>query len=505
MTEEERLWTITVNLSAPGMEITGGGSNTAEITIDRNNDSTIAAFYLRAQPVDSAANGRRETRIFATLWHNGAFLARIARTLTILAPTDQASAASQPPTSVPAPASAAGLTAPTRIHVPASIARPAVNLELSLQAPDLTIVENRIGNTLRIDFHPSDRSIGSVYADIPDPNNLHNWINAHFAQMSTLGRGFSSHAAQTGSSQLHAADALNAFGADLYDRYAPSAFKKLFFEVLAKIPEGKSITIQVLSDDPSLPWELMRPTLPGTSTRADFLGVTCFIARWPLSRSNNSRPPQSMTVDNSVIVAPTYSGAQILSSANQELLTLKNIRGFSQVGGDYKSVREIALHPPQGIVHFAGHGAVSVKNGVPQFSILLENSEEMDPATWAALGASNAANHPLFFFNACDVGESIQFMNDVDGWAPALLGNGASGYIGALWPVQDKTAALFAGAFYAALDKSLASGQPLNIASLLALTRAQIFRQTGDATALAYVFYGDPMLALTSRQTAIKR
>ncbi len=318
--------------------------------------------------------------------------------------------------------------------------------------------------------------------------------------MSTLGRGFGERNSQPNPDQLHASDFLNAFGADLYDRFAPPVFKTLLLNLMRKSAGGKSISIQILSDDPAIPWELMRPILPDNTTRMDFLGSSFSIARWPLRGIIVPRPPQSLAVERSVVVAPNYRGGQSLAAANQELKTLKKIRGFTQVTGDYVSVRQLVLHPPQGIVHFAGHGAVSHKDGVPQFAILLEDSE-MDPATWQALGISDAATHPLFFFNACDVGESVQFMNDVDGWAPALLGNGASGYIGALWPVQDKTAAFFASTFYEALDHSLATGTKLNVGSLLALTRSQVFRETGDATALAYVFYGDPLLVLTKRPT----
>ncbi len=503
MAPGERQWTLTVNLSAPGMELTRNGSNTAEITIDRDSDSTPAAFYLRAKSLAASANGKLDTRIYATLWHNGAFLARIARPLTIVDPAMQASVPVQPSASTPKALAASSRTmARTQLSAtPAKVAASALNLNPSLEAPDITIVENRIGNTLRIDFQTSDPSIGAVYADIADPAELHNWINTQLAQMASLGRGFGSHA--TTVSPAHAADALNGLGDKLYDKYAPAAFKKAFFAILAKAQPGKLITIQVLSDDPSIPWELMRPAIPaaedetGPARRMDFLGVTCSIARWPLSRTGGSRPPQIMSVDRSVVVAPAYSGAQTLAAANQELDMLKSLRGFTQVGGDYASVRQLALTLPQGIVHFAGHGAVNQTNGVPQFAILLENNEQMDPSTWSALVGSSSGAHPLFFFNACEVGESVQFMNDVDGWAPALLGNGATGYIGALWPVQDKTASLFAASFYSALDKSLAAGQPLNVASLLALTRARIYRQTGDATAFAYVFYGDPLLVLT--------
>jgi hypothetical protein len=382
-----------------------------------------------------------------------------------------------------------------------------VSLDPATRAPDLTIVENRVGDTLRLVFFATGSS-APVEADIPNPDQLHDWINSHFAQLASHSRAITPEPptpAQVQIDQLHAYDHLNAFGAELYDRFAPAVFKALYADLLNRrsvespliVHIDTPIAIQIFSDDPSLPWELMRPTSQDGSIRMDFLGATDSIARWPISRRGSSRPPQSLTVQNSVVVAPTYRGAQTLAAANQELTTLKSIRGFTQVAGNYQSIRNLAGHPPQGIVHFAGHGQVSEDNGVPRFTILLEDSE-IDPATWQALGSAAGATHPLFFFNACDVGESRQFMNDVDGWAPALLGNGASGYIGALWPVKDSTAALFASTFYALLDKSLAAGHSLNVASLLAKTRAQVFRQTGDATALAYVFYGDPKLELTA-------
>src|ERR1019366_3610472 len=136
-----------------------------------------------------------------------------------------------------------------------------------------------------------------------------------------------------------------------------------------------------------------------------------------------------------------------------------------------------------GFVHFAGHGTVLDKDGVPRFAILLTDSE-MDPATWQGLETAGTTTHPLFFFNACDVGESRQFMNDVDGWAPALLDNGASGYIGALWPVSDSTAELFASTFYESITEGLASHRDINVAALLKDTRYQVFSKTSDATAL---------------------
>jgi tetratricopeptide (TPR) repeat protein len=490
MAEGEQQWTLSVVLSAPGMEIARGGTNTAEITIARDGDSSIALFYLRAQPLAAASpGGKRDTRILATLWHNGAFLARISRPLTIV---PDVSVAAGVPTQ-PTPSGHATLAHASAQSTPSSSA--ALQLDLSVAAPDLTIIENRVGNTLRVIFYSSSKP--PVEADIGDADELHAWINTRFAQMAGHSRGILLEPlspSETKAVQLHSLDYLQGFGAELYDRFAPQAFKELFFKLLAE-GGGEFNSIQIFSDDPALPWELMRPAIANSSERMDFLGTRFSIARWPLSHRNMQRPPQLLTVEHSVVIAPNYQGTQKLQAASQELTTLKKMRGFTEVSGDYAAVRELASHPPQGIVHFAGHGEVIDKDGVPQFNILLQDSE-MDPATWQGLGAVEHPTHPLFFFNACDVGESRQFMNDVDGWAPALLDNGASGYIGALWPVSDSTAELFASTFYESITEGLASHRDINVAALLKDTRYQVFSKTSDATALAYVFYGDPRLVL---------
>ncbi len=464
----EDRWTLTVNLTAPGMEFTRGG-NTADITITRDGDSTLAIFYLRPAVT---AEPRRETRILATLICNGAFIARLSRPLTIVASMVQPMA--------PAVASSLGTGHPTATVQPAAATstvalatKPEIRIDPDVYGPHLNIVENRVGNTLRLIFFSPD--IAPVEADISDPDALHAWIEAHYAQMAMHGRGFTvENGAQQNSAQ-HATDFINGFGDELYDRVAPQAFKNLFWKLMDnssnhsqgnKHANGRFEYIQVLSDDPAIPWELMRPVRADGSGRLDFLSLHFSIARWPLGTRGAARPPHSLALSRSVVIAPVYRGAQQLASAGDELTTLKTMQGFTQVAGDYAAVRNLAMHPPQGIVHFAGHGAVTDEGGVPEFAILLEDSQ-MDPVTWQSLEPPSTATHPLFFFNACDVGESRRFLNDVDGWAPILLANGASGYIGALWPVNDTTAEAVADSFYRQLSRGI-SGYGANVAEDLA-------------------------------------
>jgi CHAT domain-containing protein len=82
----------------------------------------------------------------------------------------------------------------------------------------------------------------------------------------------------------------------------------------------------------------------------------------------------------------------------------------------------------------------------------------------------------------------------VDGWAPAAVEAGASGYIGALWPLNDEGAARFGVEFYRTLMSQLEDG-PIFVADVLRLTRRKFF-ENNDPTFLGYVFYGDPNLRL---------
>jgi CHAT domain-containing protein len=115
--------------------------------------------------------------------------------------------------------------------------------------------------------------------------------------------------------------------------------------------------------------------------------------------------------------------------------------------------------------------------------------------TWRGLAPHAQKAHPLFFFNACDVGQAQHVLNFVDGWAPAVLEAGASGYIGGLWPLADRGAAEFAVSFYDLVGAELPQGS-VNVADALRKTR-QLFYKNGDPTFLAYVYYGDPNLYLT--------
>ena len=122
-----------------------------------------------------------------------------------------------------------------------------------------------------------------------------------------------------------------------------------------------------------------------------------------------------------------------------------------------------------------------------------------DVMEWRGLSVSANRSRALFFFNACDIGQAESMAGVVDGWGPAALAKGASGYIGGLWPLKDDPAARFAVAFYQAISARLQQGSRASVADALAQARRLVY-ETGDATYLAYAFYGDAQLEFVRRQ-----
>jgi CHAT domain-containing protein len=193
-------------------------------------------------------------------------------------------------------------------------------------------------------------------------------------------------------------------------------------------------------------------------------------------------------------IAPRYQGSAALPNQETEFATIKTIRGFREVPGTFMGMKALLQDPPEGIVHFAGHGLVETVDGAQTFVIQLEQNITLSLAEWTGLVHQAANKHSLYFLNACDVGQTEQVANFVYGWGPTVLESGGSGFIGGMWPLSDKGASDFASVFYNSLREGAKAGS-VEVAELLRLARRK-FAETGDPTYLGYVFYGDVGLKL---------
>ena len=474
-------WTFRLVLNAPGFRIDGDGGPIAEITMTADGDSTPALFLLSTE---AGAHPDGHATLRATLWHDATYLASIERTVNV-----------------------GVVQADGEPDRPSSASLDPIRIDTTLRTADLTI---------RVDYdNPAILGAGQVIIASPHfrnplivgtidtPADVDDWLAHNYRQF--VSARTSDIAAARGGTHVNGGEAdmpmteplLRGFGQELYRRYAPDVFKQALW-ALVDDPAVTLETIQVYSNNPVLPWELMRPTDTEGGT-LDFLGMEFQIARWhgAIGSSAFDRPQQTVVFDELVAIAPDYDAGDALASVKAEIDALREMPGFREVRGRIGALQTLFSQPPRGIIHFAGHGVVSddgATGGLRDYMIKLED-RNLNVMAWRGLGAGLADDGVFYFFNACDVGQAGYVANFVEGWAPAVLEAGASGFIGGLWPVFDDSAADFAARFYADIDARLADG-PAPVADVLRDLRAH-FAATGDPTYLGYVYYGDVNLHLT--------
>jgi hypothetical protein len=458
-TTADNSWKLDVVLMAPGLEFTRGTTPEGSIVLPRQGDATSATFYAKAGP---KAVERGVVHLLATFNYNGTYLARIGRDIQIkgLSPA----LTSEAPVSRREVKSSGAIT-----NTSAELNRPPL-------PPDLTLLIKGDGIEVTSPY------LGSETGTMPDLKGFRDWLAQHSPGMA--GRG------QEILDPKKKNEIADGFGQTLYDHYAPELFKKAFW-MLVDARGANFRTIQIYTDNPDIPWELMEPVRANGRDRQAFLGLNYSIARWHMTDGLRERPPFSETMQKMFVIAPRYTGARTLDAEAKEIQGLAQMQGYNAVGGNMNALRALFRNPPQGIVHFAGHGQLNAIHG--DYEILLEDGE-LDTTSWRSMAQDDPSSHTFFFFNACDVGQARHTGNFVDGWGPAVLSKGASGYIGALFPVDDQVAANFSVYFYQLLAKQMAVG-PADVSAILEQTRRDVYKDTnGNPTALAYVLYGDTNL-----------
>ena len=470
-------WDLEVVLVAPGFESLDEEPG-QKLRLPRELDSDRITFRLRAPTVDRS----RDMRILATLWHEGSYQGKVARTVRVLEPGGA-------PGGDPDP----GLATATAAPPPTRLALATANRG----APDLTVQLFRIpDNDTRyiISVNGPGRTPRKGVFDLPEAARAE--LVDRYRQMG----GASTRAlrAPTGGAVDERVALARELGAFVWQELAPTEFKEAYWEVSAALGDDFD-TLHIYTEEPLLPWELMIPVSRNhRSAPRSFLGTELLIARWPLDMANgfNELPPLVLPVREVVAVAPRYEGASELSWQGKELAAMEALPGFRRLDGKIESFRELVRSPPAGIIHFAGHGQSDHEgDSGSRYSIQLEDGHSVSLRAWKGYNLAAYDSHPLYFFNACEVGQAENVAGFVNGWAPTVLDHGASGFIGALWPVGDHGASQFAVAFYEGLSSQLESGSTANVGFAVRDAR-RLFYRTGDPTFLAYVYYGHPRLSL---------
>jgi hypothetical protein len=278
----------------------------------------------------------------------------------------------------------------------------------------------------------------------------------------------------------------------------PDDFRRFYWEELHG-REGASIA--VYSQEPYIPWELIKPQREPGGEEDGFLGAVFNMARWKQA----VHFPDPLTVSRFSVIAPEYgreSGNRPLPSAQKEAGELVKQFGAEPIAGTRKLVRQL-LESDEGVqlIHFAGHGEFSPESAEMSSIWMADAPLVPGDLTHATLGR---AAHPFVFLNACEVGERGWALTRIGGWAEAFTDVGFSGFVGPYWAVTDRVALKAALLFY----RSLSAG--LTVAEAVRHIRLKFYtddEDPGHPSWLAYTLHCQPNIRIqmvgTGRPTAM--
>jgi hypothetical protein len=236
----------------------------------------------------------------------------------------------------------------------------------------------------------------------------------------------------------------------------PEDFRRFYWEEL----HGKDVSIAIYSQEPYIPWELIRPQRErGGGEQADFLGVSFRMARWRQAL----RFPDPLDVTGFAVIAPVYgpgSGSRPLPNAQTEADELEANFGAARLGGDRATVRKF-LESGEGVqlVHFAGHGEFDPTATKDDTIIKLADKPLLPQDIHRA--KIGRTSRPFVVLNACEVGEEGWTLTRIGGWAQAFCDVGFSGFVGPYWAVNDRIARKVANRFYGSLADGRTVGEAL--------------------------------------------
>lgn len=289
---------------------------------------------------------------------------------------------------------------------------------------------------------------------------------------------------------------LRAIGCELFDQLFPLELRQLLWQHRQRIR-----SVQVLSSEPFIPWELVHLRDPAQARPGEgsaFLGELG-VVRWMV----NGYPPERLALrkGKARYVIPRYDPPNELPSAQEEAQLLKTRFKATEVAPEAEAIYRLLEQPGNfDLLHVACHGVADSADiasarlqmpGKPRDDGSL--SEEHVLATTVRYEARlrGDAGQPIVVLNACQSGRGGYTLKGLGGFAEAFIEGGAGVFVGSSWSVGDSAALAFIAEFYA---QFLEAGQPLAAAAAAARRKA---RDEGDATWLAYVVYGHPRAVVT--------
>jgi hypothetical protein len=432
------------------------GSAMKKLTIKRSQERSTPAQFLVIRK--ASAEPEPETALFSAMFaYNGRPCGRVSREVPV---TAQVPALEAPGETVPE----------SGIHIDAEATGPDLSVSIIASDSDERLFQCMVRTPLLPEYQKGVTEpwrLKSLAADLVGQQMARFTLKGATDKARTL--------------------ALLGAGYQLFEA-SPKIFQKVLW---ALIDAGKPPkTISIVTEEPSIPWELMVPTREGKDgpEEREPLGVEFLVSRWT-SRSH-VLPQQRVPLRDAYVVAPRDSR---LADAEKEVtLVIGGFPGQDQRidPADIDALDASLSQQGRTLLHFVCHG----KSGEAGSQILvLEKKQELDASMLRAMpGVKKAfrAGKPFVFLNACEVGRQEPALMGAGGFAEAFMALGASGVIAPLWSVKDSVAHEIAETFY----KRVAEEPETPFAEILRDLRKKSYAaEGGEDTYAAYCFYGDPL------------
>jgi hypothetical protein len=255
-------------------------------------------------------------------------------------------------------------------------------------------------------------------------------------------------------------------------------------------------TIQITSDEPWIPWELVKPyddTDPDNVVDDDYLCARFQLTRWLAGRSGAAgRIHVRRLVCIDAGAGPGLPALQYTDAERRALANLADhrpgVEDSSPTAADASAVEGLLDRGGIGVWHFAAHGNIELGRANEAVIRLSDGAGFRAEDLTGPRATLVSRDRPLVFLNACRVGQQGWSLTQLGGWAAAWVGRCRCGaFLGPLWAVDDWIAFEFARAFYQSLDDGLTFGQAANAARARARSLAP-----DDPTWLAYSIYAHP-------------
>jgi formylglycine-generating enzyme required for sulfatase activity len=268
-------------------------------------------------------------------------------------------------------------------------------------------------------------------------------------------------------------------GALLSEELLPAELRHLLWASLKSVQ-----TVLIVSDEVWIPWELLRLQNPVDLGSGIFLVEGFRVTRWLLSATSTLELP----LRRIALVAPRDSGLPSVVTEREWIKALGGpTREVVEIPARFAEVNAALASGRFEGFHFAGHG-IDLGGGRRRWSILLEDSEQLDYEHLYGPARQLGNSRPLVFLNACHSGRGATSLTGMGGLASAFLLAGAGAFIGSYWELKDSHARHFAEDLYKNLLAGVEMGEAVQKARLELRDR---FPQ--DHGWLAYTVFAHPL------------